>query len=794
MDNPAATLHCPNYRCQAANPPVNKFCQNCRTPLKRRYLWALGSGIEAYQPESLIANRYVLVKERIVLDTKPATPPDTPQEIPEELLPYLRLSPYRLHIPQVYGRLTGGERRQDSEIWLLEDAPILETDTAGSQGELFPPLRTVWQEATAIRQLNWLWQIANLWQPLSSERVATSLLNLDWLRPESSILHLLELQRDEPAAPTLKQLGQCWSQLQPDASSVIKKFFGQLCDQLTQGKIRTAEQLVGLLDQGIKDCGQGQSRHYQIFTGTDSGPVRRHNEDACYPPIGQLWSRSTDENALAIVCDGIGGHEGGEVASELAINVLREQVERLHFDRDHWHPTHLTLQLEQAACAANDAISQQNDSEHRSERQRMGTTLVMAQTSAHEIYITHVGDSRVYWVTRQGCHQITQDDDLASREVRLGYTFYRYAVQQPTSGSLIQALGMASSTTLHPTTQRFILDEDSVFLLCSDGLSDHDRVEQYWQTEILPILDGQRDVPTAADHLIEIANRQNGHDNVTLALVYCQVTASAETAPTELAPPQPESLPLPTTETPSETPATTTIVPSQMKTQPLTRPKRRPWRLMVAIVVLLVVGAGLAYLLLPRGWLKGFVSQSSNSDAPVSVSGTPSPTASPTPTPETVSSLENLALMRVTRSTITNSQGQDVPLLLRLNPPEENLSPIRLIPRGSVLQVIRQSSDSGEEDWLKLRVCSTGTENAETQSIQTAIKQSADSTPASPTLADAKRRSNIYPQVQPGERGWIEVVNIRSNVDLNVKATLAQKGVCATTPQSEASTPSPSSP
>ncbi|MEQ8961648.1 MAG: protein phosphatase 2C domain-containing protein, partial [Coleofasciculus sp. C2-GNP5-27] len=496
-------------------------------------------------------------------------------------------------------------------------------------------------------------------------------------------------------------------------------------------------------------------------------------------------------NALAIVCDGIGGHEGGEVASGLAIKVLREQMERLNFDRDHWNPTTMTLQLEQAACAANDAISQQNDSEHRAERQRMGTTLVMAQTSAHEIYITHVGDSRVYWVTRHGCHQITQDDDLASREVRLGYTLYRFAVQQPTSGSLIQALGMASSTTLHPTTQRFILDEDSVFLLCSDGLSDHDRVEQYWQTEILPILDKQRDVQTAAEHLIEIANRQNGHDNVTLALVYCQVTASAETAPTELAPPQPETFPVPTT---SETPTATAIVPSTMKTQQLSRPKRRPWGLMLAIVFLLVVGAGLAYVLLPRRWLPAFVKQSANSDAPVSVSVTPSPTASPTPTPETVSSLENLALMRVTRSTITNSEGQEVPLLLRLKPPEENLSPIRLVPRGSVLQVLRQSSDSGEEDWLKLRVCSTGTENAQTQSRQTATTEAGDSTPESPTRSDSKRRSNIYPQVQPGERGWIKVVNIRSNVDLNVNATVAQKGVCATTPPSEASTPSPSSP
>ncbi|NJK53346.1 MAG: hypothetical protein HC936_12005 [Leptolyngbyaceae cyanobacterium SU_3_3] len=119
--------------------------------------------------------------------------------------------------------------------------------------------------------------------------------------------------------------------------------------------------------------------------------------------------------------------------------------------------------LERATLAANDAISERNDQEQRHERQRMGTTLVMGLAHAHEFYLTHVGDSRAYRITRTGCDQVTLDDDVASREVRLGYALYRDALQQPASGALVQALGMGNSSFLHPTVQRFVVDEDCVF-------------------------------------------------------------------------------------------------------------------------------------------------------------------------------------------------------------------------------------------------------------------------------------------------------------------------------------------
>ncbi|MEO1467333.1 MAG: protein-serine/threonine phosphatase, partial [Cyanobacteria bacterium J06633_1] len=128
------------------------------------------------------------------------------------------------------------------------------------------------------------------------------------------------------------------------------------------------------------------------------------------------------------------------------------------------------------------------------------------------------------------CHQMTVDDDLASREVRLGYALYRDSLQYPSAGALIQALGMRDSAALHPNLQRHIIDDECVFLLCTDGLSDFDRIEQQWRHNVLPLLAGKQDIASAVKELITLANEKNGHDNVTVALVHCQINPVADTS------------------------------------------------------------------------------------------------------------------------------------------------------------------------------------------------------------------------------------------------------------------------
>jgi protein phosphatase len=108
----------------------------------------------------------------------------------------------------------------------------------------------------------------------------------------------------------------------------------------------------------------------------------------------------------------------------------------------------------------------------------------------------------------------------------MGLMLHRHAVELPRSGALTQAVGLGPSSQLHPIIQRLIVPTDSLFLLCSDGFCDFHRVEQYWQSEFLPILHGERSLAEAGPRLIELANRVNGHDNVSVVLVHCQVSPS----------------------------------------------------------------------------------------------------------------------------------------------------------------------------------------------------------------------------------------------------------------------------
>jgi hypothetical protein len=146
------------------------------------------------------------------------------------------------------------------------------------------------------------------------------------------------------------------------------------------------------------------------------------------------------------------------------------------------------------------------------------------QGNAHELYIASVGDSRAYWITSRYCQQLTVDDDVATREVRLGRRLYRQALQRQDAKALTQALGTRDAELLRPTIQRFILEEDGLLLLCSDGLSDNDWLDELCADYPRDIFSGKLSVEAAVRSLIERANQKNGHDNTSIVLTYCAVS------------------------------------------------------------------------------------------------------------------------------------------------------------------------------------------------------------------------------------------------------------------------------
>ncbi|MDB9314549.1 protein phosphatase 2C domain-containing protein [Spirulina sp. CS-785/01] len=692
MTTPVVPLHC--AECQGANPQDNKFCQHCKTPLLRRYLWVIGEGIQAYTVGDLISDRYWLFSPHIVLDTQPFLPPQFPRDIPDSVAPYLTLFPQRLHIPQLFGQLSDPLE----DIWLLEYGTSL-NPRLFVQGQILPPLNSVWAQADPLRQLNWLWQMANLWQPLQSAGVASSLTDPSLLRVQGAILKILELQRDRETV-SLRQLGLLWSQWIPGASPIIQPFLRQLCQQLATEKITTADQLVDLLDYALAQCAPTLDRTYDVCAQTDTGSLRHHNEDACHPNSGDCQSFLAGEHALAIVCDGIGGHDGGEIASNLAIDRLKTTVQAFSQSQEELSPQVVSETLENAILDANDQISQRNDSEKRQQRQRMGTTLVMTVAQQHQMYLAHVGDSRIYWINREGCHQVTLDDDVASREVRLGYALYRDAVSFPSGGALVQALGMNSSSRLYPTIDRVILDDDGVFLLCSDGLSDNDRVEQYWETEILPILTQGKPVGEAVHRLMTLANEKNGHDNITVALVHCQVQPQANSTTPQIDFPE-EKLAALTAASPA----------TELSNAPTTSPKlekrssRKPSLFLLSLLIVVGLLAGitvLSFFLFPS--LRYEANRLLGNTKVTSTAQNTGTEATPT------------ASVRLDWETVDVNQYLQIQEAITLqSTPNPETSETFSLPARSILKVTEKQTTANQTQWLQLEQClPTVTDSPET--------------------------------------------------------------------------------
>ena len=517
MSHPEPKIQCSDPHCVASNNLEANVCCKCSTPIVRRYLWSNDKAIAPEQKQTLIDDRYLAIGQQIFLDTQPSKPPLTPEEVPPEIVVYLQLFTYYPHVPQPYGMLS------NRKTWLF-DYGTVPTRTTGKLSyvqDLLPKAKDLWLTATPLQQLNWLWQIAKLWQPLAAKGVVSTLIEPNLIRINGQILQLIHLQPDLKQQVSLKDLGNLWSKWANDAHPSVKEIIIRLADNLKTGVIVQANQLMALLDRAISLYCQSQQYSYQIYALSDSGPQRSNNEDAAYPIYTGPQNIPVAQNGLAIVCDGVGGHDGGEIASGETISYLQGKIATLPLDK--LNPPQISKKLAKYIKNANDIISKRNDTEQRQERQRMGTTLVMALSYAQQMYFGHVGDSRIYWITPNSCHQMTVDDDLASREVRLGYSLYRDSLQYPSAGALIQALGMRDSTALHPNLQRFIIDNECIFLLCTDGLSDFDRVEQQWRDKILPILSGKQNITNAVKNLITFANDKNGHDNVTVALVHCKV-------------------------------------------------------------------------------------------------------------------------------------------------------------------------------------------------------------------------------------------------------------------------------
>lgn len=498
----------------------------------KKYVLALGPGRDVPAGQS-VNDRYWVLSPGVWHDTQAPDPPDHPDTVSAAAKPYLQAYPHQLHIPTVYGECS----LDNGSVLLLDNAPI------DRHGRLMPTLGTAWASATPFRQAYWCWQLFSLWPHLFGLNMAASLSAPEAIHVDGWRIRLSNLI---PGRPPLKALAQLIAALLPKSTPALASSLQPVLDRCESSEPNTQpnfDQILEQLNRVLLAQAMEISLATQVAGSTNSGQ-QPHNEDACYPSQVELERASTADLSslprIAIVCDGVGGHAGGEIASQTVVRSLQLQLRSLLAEiaeQDAPLPPYIVMgQIEAAIRVANNLVASQNDQQGRTERQRMGTTLVAAvmipqrlptpdgHEEVNELYIAHVGDSRAYWITPEACHLLTVDDDVAGREITSGHSYPAVARARDDAGALTQALGTREADSLTPHVQRFLLDETGVLLLCSDGLSDHQRVETSWANYIGLIVKNIVSLPTAVESWVELANQKNGHDNIAVVLMSCVIS------------------------------------------------------------------------------------------------------------------------------------------------------------------------------------------------------------------------------------------------------------------------------
>jgi len=234
---------------------------------------------------------------------------------------------------------------------------------------------------------------------------------------------------------------------------------------------------------------------------TDSGRVRANNEDALSfdPALG-----------LAILADGMGGYNGGEVASGMAIALLQASFGRwLAHAGAQAHTRAVRRALQAGVDEANDAILEAGVA--NLQLQGMGTTLVLAAFGPKRVLVGHIGDSRCYRLRDKKLEQLTRDHSLLQEQLDSGAITAEQAAQSPHRNLVTRALGIERHVDLEMHEHN--VRPDDLYLLCSDGLS-----EMVSDAQIFTVLLQETGLSEKATLLVALANENGGRDNISVVL------------------------------------------------------------------------------------------------------------------------------------------------------------------------------------------------------------------------------------------------------------------------------------
>jgi protein phosphatase len=238
----------------------------------------------------------------------------------------------------------------------------------------------------------------------------------------------------------------------------------------------------------------------EVAARTDTGLVRRNNED----DYGY-----DDGLGLYVVCDGMGGAAGGEVASKLAVDtflvIARQEILSLNGNCDATE-----LALRRAVAAANRAVVVRAgwDICYRG----MGTTLVGARLCGDRLTIVHVGDSRAYLLRDGHAVQLTEDHSYVAEQMRMGRMGEEQAASSSMQSVITRAIG--ADADVQPDVREVRVQNGDWLLLASDGLTRRVSTE-----EMAEAVASAGDAVQACERLVALANQQDGSDNITCVVV-----------------------------------------------------------------------------------------------------------------------------------------------------------------------------------------------------------------------------------------------------------------------------------
>jgi protein phosphatase len=263
--------------------------------------------------------------------------------------------------------------------------------------------------------------------------------------------------------------------------------------------------MFGRKRSGAKAVGQRNHPAHEFVASvqSDVGCVREINEDSGRFVRPDDEAQFREKGAMLVVCDGMGGHSAGEVASGMAVEIIPE----IYFGSGGEGPQALKEAVEEANRRINSAAAVDES------KRGMGTTCTALVLQDGQAFAAHVGDSRLYMVRGGRAYQLTEDHSAVQEMVKLGLITKEEARHHEDKNVILRALGTSPEVEVS-TLEPFTVRAGDRYLLCSDGLYDLVTDE-----EIEHELSNGGDIESAGQRLIALAKSRGGHDNITVGII-----------------------------------------------------------------------------------------------------------------------------------------------------------------------------------------------------------------------------------------------------------------------------------